>query len=721
MPDDEDRGETPFILPPKQPKKRPPKYRVCLNPACGQRFATSPGRFMEQQYHSEACKKAHERLQERTAKRVAEAEALFAEASEELRRKAVELERRDALGLFANTTPPTEEEKEADPRLRIRRGPLYEKFKAAGYLERIEAGAITPSDAARMFQTSEANVSGWIAAYAEDERNRVNNRRWAPSNAAKTALADFATFRRNYFSDEDGKDYVTTDYHMEWIKAILHAMEVGGRLQILAPPRHGKSDLLIHFCIWMMLRRPNIRIIWIGLNDDIASQSTDVIRDHLETNKRLIRDFLPEGDSFKPESGTGRPWQAAKFTLATRTISEKSVTMRAQGKKGKTLSLDADLIIVDDIIDHDSTVSPAERDHDRTRMNTQISSRKENKTALMAIGSRQHHDDLWGVLEKNRSWVSIVAHAHDPNCTLPRHEGWLPEGHDEWGEKHCDVCGAHQECLLWPERRTMAWLEDQRFAMDDDDHFEMVYNNRTKPASEAFITQRDIEATYDRDRPLGHVPPGCILIAGLDPASVNVQAAFLWAYHRGEDRRYMVDIDTEKGGGLSGARRIIQLWHEKYGLQMWVIERNNYQAAILEDTDLTKFCAANGITLKPHFTDRYNKWDPTFGVLKQFTLFRQRGPVFGADGRLTEVMLPKINLPYGDPQAQERTHLYRDRLMAFEGATRGVETDVVMAAWFPETEIRTWQATASADIQYEYDQSSYDIDMLGDYYYPDAI
>ncbi len=695
---------------------KPKLDKVCHTQGCSNIVPAGRSKFC-----SGRCAARHAKRITRYDERLAEVEALFADASEATRRKAIELERKNRFGKFANRGADPEAHEPDSPdevpsALRVRRGPLYDKFKAAGYLERIEAGVITPADAAKMFETSAANVNGWMAAYAIDEANRVNNITWSPPPRAQRALEDFALFRRTYFKDEWGRPYVTTDYHLRWIEAILHAMKIGGRLQILSPPRHGKSDLLIHFCIWMILKRPTIRILWVGLNADIASQSTDVIRDLLETNEALVADFIPPGETFKPTTGESKPWQAAKFTVSTRPFSLKSPTMLAIGKKGKLLSRDVDLAVIDDILDHDSTRTPAERGDDLAWFNTQLSSRKESHTALIAIGSRQHHDDLWGVLIDNQSWASIVEQAHDRDCPLPRHEMVLPEGHDEWGETTCPTCLAHVDCLLWPEKRTMAWLEDQRFATDNEDHFEMVYNNFTQPASALYITKADIERAYNRDRALGSIPEGTVLIAGLDPASVNLQASFLWAYHPGEDRRYMVDLDVERGGGLSGARRIIKEWHTRYGVKMWIIERNGFQSAILEDSELLEYTNSAGISLKPHFTDRFNKWDASFGVTKQFTLFRTFAPVTPSAGGTSGVETPKIDIPYGDNESVVKAHMYRDRLLAFETAKKSTETDIVMAAWFPETEIRNWDFGGSTEVIYEYNQTGYGIEMLGDNY-----
>ena len=56
-------------------------------------------------------------------------------------------------------------------------------------------------------------------------------------------------------------------------KVYSRNIENGGNLMILSPPRHGKTELLIHFAIWQICRNPNVRIMWVGGNEDIAKNA----------------------------------------------------------------------------------------------------------------------------------------------------------------------------------------------------------------------------------------------------------------------------------------------------------------------------------------------------------------------------------------------------------------------------------------------------------------
>lgn len=599
------------------------------------------------------------------------------------------------------------------PAVTVRGGQAYEAFVGEGWPARIEAGLLSQADVAVAMGVTAKNVSAWFAGWRQaqiDERRHAAWVRTAEVDALLEPTAGaFAAFRARYFEDEWGVPYVTMGYHLVWIAALLTALLSGGRLMILSPPRHGKTQLLIHFCVWLIIRNPNIRLIWIGLNEDNAQEAVGAVRDILENHRQLRLDVIGPERWWRPAPKTGRSWTDGKFTVATREgVGIKSPTMRAVGKRGKLLSKDADFVFLDDIQDREAYDSPASREMDVRWVNSQVSSRKEAHTGIGVIGSRQHHEDLYGRLEGNSTWTSIVESAHSLSCNIPVHE---PHGEHTYD---CPDCARHEECVLWPGKRTMAYLQDQRAAMDDDLMFEMVYLNVTRPSSDQYVTQLQLDACKNPTRSIGRwlddpgedggrrrlvmIPSGCSLIAGLDPAVRGYQAAVLWAYQRESQVRYLIDIDNRPAGGLPGARAIIREWWELYGLQSWVVERNNYQEAILQDRDIVDFCQINGVHLEPHFTSRQNKSNHDFGVTKQLELFGKN----------------LIDLPWGDEPTRAKVRVISKQWLNYEPETSG-KTDLVMAGWFPEGTFRRWRRDQHSDAEVGYEQTSYP-QSLGDTY-----
>ena len=564
--------------------------------------------------------------------------------------------------------------------LQARRGKVYTDIVESGLAEEILKGKNTVSDVAKILKTSVAAVSMAYNAYIEDKENELAQDNWAIPQVAEKSLQDFRNFRDRYFQTEKGEPYETPEFHIKWINSILEAIEHGEQQMILSPPRHGKTDLLIHFCVWMICTNPNIRILWVGGNEEIAKNAIGSVLDQLESNELLIEEICGPGPKFKPNTRTGKSWSQNGFTVGTRTVTGiKSPTMVGIGRGGKILSRDCDLIIADDIEDHTSTMQPASRENTRSWWTTTLSSRKEEHTAMVVIGSRQHYDDLYSHLLENQSWKTIVEEAHDTACTLP-----------DWNEEE------HLDCMLWTGKRTYKWLMDRKRAAETTGGraiYEMVYLNVAMPDGLALFDRVEIEECRDQKRDIGHIPQGTRLIAGLDPASTGYQAAFLWAYDAVSNKLHMVDMNNNLGGGIPQALEIIKDWYGQYNLSHWVIEENGFQKAIRQDKSIRDFASRHGIFLEGHETYK-NKFDPMYGVTAMRPMFQEQN----------------ISLPYLSFEAQEKVNLYTSQLVYFSSAKNksksvGTKTDIVMASWFPMRAIRRMQKERFAELGYDYNPS----------------
>ena len=173
----------------------------------------------------------------------------------------------------------------------VRRGQYYNQFKSEGYAEQLANGDIKVAEVAAQLETTSATVSRMLAAYKVDTRNEVAADDWSLSKESEGNLKNFSAFRRKYFATETGEKYETADFHEKWINNIIHAIDHGEELLILSPPRHGKTELLIHFAVYQIMLNPNVRIMWVGGNEDIARNAVSAVLDHLETNERLQDDY----------------------------------------------------------------------------------------------------------------------------------------------------------------------------------------------------------------------------------------------------------------------------------------------------------------------------------------------------------------------------------------------------------------------------------------------
>ena len=564
------------------------------------------------------------------------------------------------------------------PASHLNRGDNYEEY-VAKYAELVESKKLKQADVAKKLEVHRDIVNKMHNAYRIDKRNEELQENWKIDKEAEKALKKFSAFRDRYFQTETGDKYETADFHEKWINSILDAIKTGGEQMILSPPRHGKTDLLTHFAVWQICKNPNTRIMWVGGNEEIAKNAVGAVLDHLDNNEKLIEDFCGPGGSFKPKNRSGKSWSSGQFTVANRTITGiKSPTLVAVGKGGKILSRDCDLIIADDIEDHQTTQQPGARESTRQWWTTTLSSRKEEHTAVVVIGSRQHPDDLYNHLLESENFTSIVETAHKIECDVPEH-----------------IVEDHVSCMLWPTKRSFKWLQSRLRSAESTggrQTFEMGYYNQAYVEGTQIFTMNMIDQCMRPDLVLGQVYKNLYLVAGLDPASSGYQASVLWGIDQYRGELYLVDLENRRGGGTRAALDQMSDWLHKYDCRHWIIEENGFQTAIRQDDSIKEFTLRSGITTQGHLTGK-NKHDPLYGVGAMAALFENK----------------RIHLPAGDGESTAKVQKYRQQLLYFDGkpvSRRNKEkTDIVMAGWFPMKVFRRMQKEHAADIGLDYNPS----------------
>jgi hypothetical protein len=454
--------------------------------------------------------------------------------------------------------------------------------------------------------------AGWVSPFQHTLLPADAKQQWKTSDDPETLLGIWVTrffgFRDEMFTDDEGQLLVNKPFHHEWVTGMLRTFLEGGRRLILAPPRHGKTLLLEHFCIWMVGSFPNIRIIWLGANESMAKQRVSEIRGELTKNQKLIAGLLPPGDQWKPASKASGNWSGLSFTVGNRTLSETALgapTMQAVGAGGVMNSRNSDFIVVDDFEDPKRNQNIMRQQDNRKWWAQTLGSRKTMKNAIFAIGSRQDADDVYGQAIKSSTWDVLVYQAHSPKC-----------------KADVDDIGAHTDCMLFPEINPYSWLVDQKNEFSDfggEALWAMTYLNKAAHSGLVAYSRDEMEKCLDTTRGFGlsQLPAGLYLVGGLDPSPSNFQAAWLWGMDVATKRLFCVAINTIKVAGIEGAVAIIKEWFDAYQLRRWVIEQNGWQSSIIKDQALRDYKHENGIIIDGHETQGANKWDPKYGVQQQ--------------------------------------------------------------------------------------------------------
>lgn len=518
---------------------------------------------------------------------------------------------------------------------------------------------------------------------------------------ADAAARQFLRFEARFFAtphERTGEviQFIRKDFHLEWIRETLYAIATGGYLQILSPPRHGKSQLMAHFAVWLICRNPNIRILWVSSKEPIAARFVTLVRIKLQ-NRDLVEAVLPPGQSFRPpKKGSGTVWGKGEFEVDCRLDTIVGATMLAVGREGDILSLNADLIVCDDLENFGSTETLGNRRKTRHWFGNDLDSRKMEHTAFMVIGSRQHYDDLYGYNLEDPNFRSVVNSAHDPACEIPE-----------------DSPALHVECMLFPELRSFRWLMTKKYGSDARDthgSYEMVYLNDPQREGLLIFDPDDYNACLNPSRTIGigavqsigrDIPEGR-RVAGLDPSSTGFQSAVAYAgtpielnpkehavkelgIYDVQDLRYMrwmIGLADREGGGIENWLILAEKWRIELGVYHWVIEDNNFQKGYLTDPRVKAWKQNHGVHLEGHSTYG-NKHDPRYGVGAMSRLYRDR----------------LIDVPYGDGNSRVLADKLRRQALGFvdEPTSRKRLTDMLMASWFPQKVFRRWEKELVAE------------------------
>ncbi len=494
-------------------------------------------------------------------------------------------------------------------------------------------------DVARHFQLPKPPSPATIALDIRKLREIAKLPDEAQLSEARALLAPerFSEWRARFFRDPaTGKPYQTPRHQQAWFdvfralafkepvsKATETYLALPGdindkilsgehlvSLLLLAPPRHGKTDLMLHAIIWAICRDPSIRIIYCSGISTISRDNAAYVRSELEHNEELVRMYGP----FKSDE---TKWASDGFIVAGRTAQAKSPTMLPIGRGTTVLSRDADIIIVDDPQDIDAAESEAQTDRDFSWLTTQVMTRREPHTALLLIGS--HLPSATGDL-----WLRVLEHADELSTGRHTLVTVKTRAHDY---ERCDPINdpEHELCVLWHDLRPFWFLEAQRAAMGDV-LFETCYNQDVRASRVSYFDQDLIRLP----RPAGWQDEGAswkqvgtccglkrLTVLGFDPAAGETRhaaesALCVVAGCRKCDDVVLVDYWHARVSPETHADTILS-FVRSYRVSRVRIEINAYQKALARDPKLVKAQAGLGFVIDPWLTDD-RKNDPILGI-----------------------------------------------------------------------------------------------------------
>ena len=473
-----------------------------------------------------------------------------------------------------------------------------------------------------------------------------------------------------------------TDVH----PAIVYEPGASDLLIVNTPPEHAKSTTItVNYAVYRICQNPNIRIMVVSKTQAMAQKFLLSIKNRL-THPRyqdLHLAFGPPG-GFEKNSDS---WKQDLIYLSSesRDSGEKDPTVQAIGIRGHIYGSRADLIIMDDCVDH-TNAHEYERQIDWIQ--SEVMSRIDNDGGkLLVVGTRLRPKDLYSELrdpmrypDEESPWTyfaqpAVLEFADDPNdwvtlwpkTNMPPVSGkGIPDEnglYDKWSGPALFKKRGRISPNLWA----------------------MVYQQQQVHEDSAFPGAA-VKGVINGARNIGLIPKGkagnrhhgmdgLVIVAGLDPAMSGYTAAVCMGVDINTQKRYLLDVSNVPGMKPDDIRSLIKDWTDKYKISEWRVEKNAFQAMLTQDREVREYLSARGATLREHHTGQ-NKWDTDFGVASLTTLFHgyQEGNAL---------------IEFPSTHASEGLKALIEQLVTwYPDAPKSQKTDCVMALWFTELAVR---------------------------------
>lgn len=241
-----------------------------------------------------------------------------------------------------------------------------------------------------------------------------------------------------------------------------------GRLMILMPPRHGKSELASrNFPAWLLGLAPDSRVIMTSYGADLAVKNSRTLRDLVMSqryqalfgSRSILKDKAVELSS---DSRSAQAWDLAQ---------PHKGGVVATGVGGGITGLGADLLVLDDPFkNREEAESETRRDLVDDWYRSSAHTRLSPHGAIVLFHTRWHPDDLAGRLikrmaedEKADQWEIVYLPAvTEPGVFALNEEDQKERMLDGVYLSVRDQLGRKDGEALWEARFPLAWLEDKK-------------------------------------------------------------------------------------------------------------------------------------------------------------------------------------------------------------------------------------------------------------------
>lgn len=448
-----------------------------------------------------------------------------------------------------------------------------------------------------------------------------------------------------------------------------------GRLLVLAPRDHGKTEVAITYAVRAILMNRNVRILWIC---ESASQAEKRMRrvKALLRSERVIEDWASEPhNGCTPLESEEVPWTQTQLYVP-RTLESVDPTVTAIGSGGAVTGAHFDLVLADDL-ESDTTVYTASmRDKTKRWFRATVLPMLTRGGLIITVGTRKHYGDLYGDILNDPSWSVL----EDPAI-----KKW-PEAHrfitaEVDGREVITDVNIEGECeVLWPEERPAKYLLRERRSMGSQ-LFAREFQNQVQDDSASAFKYEWLEHAKKRGAELSlyEIPDikGLEIVQGWDFSLVqsvsdaekrdtDFTVGTTWARDPATGDHYLLGLYRKRGMSASMLRSAVIEEFERFRgrVRSVAVERNAFgelhYVGLQQTTDLP---------LIGHVTTGKKKADPWQGVASLGVLFERE----------------KVIIPYATSRDREAVEPLIQELW---GLGRERHDDTVMSLWIAHSVLR---------------------------------
>lgn len=549
-----------------------------------------------------------------------------------------------------------------------------------------------------------------------------------PEQVERGERLGFAEWRKKYLG-------VTTPWHqLQWVDLLegreprdlhesqQHTPGKRNRLLVNCPPFHGKSVCItIDYVVYRLCLDPGFRVILISAGADLAKDFLFGVKQRLTSP-----DFLELQKAYAPEGGweqTAESWTESRIVFGSevraqskKAFHEKDANVLAIGMRSKVYGRRADLVIVDDGVDHTNV---AEYTKQMKWLFGMVENRIEAGGKLLVVGTRVAPVDLYSELLRPENYANqkspwtylaspaILEEASDPKAhkTLwPYADApWVHPDDAEFDECTCEntaECSAGVE--INGEQKYPRWdgihLEMGPRASNNNTTWALIYQQRSV-AEDATFPEHAVRASTNGMRQPGLLQAGMsghpykgmhgmYVIAGLDPAIKGHAGIVVYAVDRETQKRYILTAWNLKAPRPDHLEDKMKSLTQEYGINEWRVESTGLLQLFTQRPELRQWFATRGVRFTPHNTGS-NKWSAEYGVAAMSSLFGEYTKSYDDNtGNWTPITEPLIELPRAQNSDGLKALVHQLITWTPELDPNKVPCDMVMALWFAEVGAR---------------------------------